>query len=140
MIFWLFFKVFLLYGISFLFSISIYFYLNGRLLPPHRTLQFPLIWREGEIAVVELEKDQRIGGNFYLKGKGNNFEIETTTTTTTTTTTRRRTRNFPVIQSNVPYDISLLLNYPDRPEISDLGNLRVSMKLFRKDGKEAGKI
>lgn len=123
MIFWLFLKVSLLYGISFLFSIFIYFYLNGRLLPPHRTLQFPLNWREGEIAVVELENDQRYGGNFYLKG---NFDIET--------------RNFPVIQSNVPYDISLLLKYPDRPEIADLGNLRVSLKLLRKDGKEAGKL
>jgi hypothetical protein len=127
MIFWLFLKFLFLYGFSFLFSVSIYFYLNRRLLPPHRTLQFPLIWREGEIATVELEKGQRLGGNFYLRGEPRNYKKDEKT-------------NFPVIQSNVPYDISLLLNYPDRPEIADLGNLKVSLKLFRKDGKEAGTI
>lgn len=123
MVFWLFLKVFFLYGISFLFSVSIYFYLNRQILPPHRTLQFPLIWREGEIAIVELEKGQRLGGNFYIKQQE-----------------KINNNNFPVIQSNVPYDISLLLKYPDRSEIADLGNLKFYMKLFRKDGKEAGKI
>lgn len=123
MVLWLFLKLFLLYTISFGFSVSIYFYLNGKLLPPHRTIKFPLNWREEEgIGVVELGKGQRLGGNFYLKQNydgGDSFEI---------------------IYSNVPYDISLLLKYPDRPEISDLGNLRISMKLTRKDGTEAVKI
>lgn len=120
MILWLMLKLLFLYLAAFLASISFYIYLNGKLLPPHRTLQFPLIWRDSSSkAVVELEKGQRLGGNFYLGASDSALE-------------GRR------IHPNIPYDISLLLKYPDRPEISDLGNLKINMKLFRRDGREAG--
>ena len=113
-------KVLFLYLSGFLISISLFIYLNLKLLPPHRTLQFQLMWKESNsIAVVELEKGQILGGNFYLDESDSIIE-------------GRR------IYSNIPYDISLLLKYPDRPEIPDLGNLRINMKLFRRDGLEAG--
>ena len=36
--------------------------------------------------------------------------------------------------------MSLLLKYPDRSEISDLGNLKFAIKLFRKNGQFAGEF
>ena len=122
MIVWLLVKLLFLYVAAFFASLSFFVYLNGKLLPPHRTLQFPLMWRDASSkAVVELERGQRLGGNFYIGGAGEPAVVEAR-------------RLYP----NVPYDISLLLKYPDRPEIPDLGNLRINLKLFRRDGGEAG--
>ena len=117
---WFLLKLLFLYLAAFLASISFFFYLNGKILPPHRTLQFPLTWRDSSSkAVVLLEKSQRQGGNCYIGASDSILEA-------------RR------IYSNIPYDISILLKYPDRPEIPDLGNLRITLKLFRRDGHEAG--
>ena len=140
MILWLLVKLLLLYIWTFLVSVSLYFYLNRTLLPSHRIIEFPLNWRENSLsslssspssittAIVELERGQRVGGNFYLKSSKSNESGDV------------QVPDFPVIQSNVPYDISLLLKYPDRPEIADLGNLRIKMKMVRRDGSEAGSV
>lgn len=115
---WLIWKLIILYSLSILSSVSFYFYLHRTILPPHRTLRFPVEWREdGRSAVIDLGRGQRTGGNFYLK---------------------HRNGNKRVISSNVPYDFSLLLKYPDRPEIANLGNLKLSTKLSRRSGQSVG--
>ena len=120
MVVWLLIKLLFLYLAAFLVSLSFFIYLNGKLLPPHRTLQFPLMWRDSSSkAVVELEKGQRLGGNFYIGASNSIIEGR---------------RLYP----NIPYDMFLLLKYPDRPEIPDLGNLKINLKLFRRNGHEAG--
>lgn len=120
-ILWLIVKLILFYSIAFLGSTSFYLYLHQKVLPPHRTLQFPVTWTCNTGMEVDFGRGQREGGNFYLKNSSPS--------------------SAPVINSNVPYDLSLLLRYPDRREISDLGNLKIVMKLFRKHGQEqAGKI
>lgn len=121
---WLLVKLLVLYTATLLFSISIFVYLNQTILPPHQTLKYPLVWHSANMGVVELERGQRLGGNFNLQSGIISAEKE----------------KYSVVQGSVSYDISLLLKYPDRPEIADLGNLRIVMNLVRRDGEIAGKI
>lgn len=117
---WIIFRLFLLYLGSFVVSIGFYVYLMGKFLPRHQVLNFPVVWSVTDSrAFVELKGGQRIGGNFYLdkNNRKGNCDSE--------------------LQSNVPYDISLILKYPDRREVSDLGNLRISLKMVREDESEA---
>lgn len=118
---WLFGKLLFLYSLAFILSLSLFFYFSGQVLPPHRILKFPIKWGGLGLGNVEIEGGQRLGGNFYI-GESTESIAES----------QRG------IYPNVPYDISLLLKYPDRPEINELGNLRIKMKLIRLDGSEAG--
>lgn len=132
---WLLVKLFVLYTTSLLLSISVFVYLNQTILPPHQTLKYPLTWRQSEgntIGVVELERGQRFGGNFSLRSEKKNHEPAHAT--------EEQNVKYSVIQGSVPYDISLLLKYPDRPEIADLGNLKIVTNLVRRDGESAVKI
>lgn len=120
---WLIAKLIVLYTTAFLASVSLYFYLHRTILPPHQTLRFPVEWREnGRSALVDFEGGQRSGGNFYLRRQGE----------------KRRSVDTNVVDLNVPYDLSLLMKYPDRPEVADFGNLQISVNLWRRDGQSAG--
>lgn len=157
-------KLLVLYLGTFSFSLSVFLFVNRTVLPPHLILKYPLQWQAGgKLAIIDLDRGQRLGGNFYLKRSNSSFDDGTeyfkgeeggsigvdkrassssSTSTSTSSLFNSNVQQKPhLLLPEIPYDIALVLTYPDRPEISDLGNLRVQMRMMRDGGQEmAGQI